>query len=248
MRKLIVSVGLAMSLAMPVMASEGGGHAQAMVDIDHGSIPSLQRGARLFHNYCLSCHSVQYMRYQRVGKDLKIPDDLLKQGLMFASDKPGETMTVALRSDDGNAWFGKAPPDLTLTARQRGEAWVYNYLKSFYLDPSRPTGSNNLVLQNASMPHVLWPLQGWQRAVFEDTKDANGESHKVFKKFELVQQGAMSPEEYDRAVKDITNYMGYLAEPVRLDRQRVGLKVLIFLAFLGVLAYLLKQEYWKDVH
>lgn len=228
-------------------AAGGGEHVQS-VDIDHGNLASLQRGAKLFQNYCFSCHGAQYMRYKHVAADLQIPEDLMQQSLMFADSDLGDLMTTNMPAGAAAKWFGKAPPDLTLTVRQRGEGWVYSYLKSFYLDPSSPTGANNLVLANASMPNVLWSLQGWQRAKFKTVEDQHGNGHEEFVGFEMVEPGRMSPDEFDRAVRDIVNYMGYLAEPMRLERQRIGVWVLLFLAVLAGLAYLLKREYWKDVH
>lgn len=226
----------------------GGGEYVKSVNIDHGNLASLQRGAQLFHNYCFSCHSAQYMRYKHVAADLQLPEDLVQQSLMFSDGELGDLMTTNMPASAAANWFGKAPPDLTLTVRQRGEGWVYSYLKSFYLDPSSPTGANNLVLANASMPNVLWSLQGWQRAKFKTVEDEHGHGHQEFVGFETVEPGLMSPDEFDRAVRDIVNYMGYLAEPMRLERQRIGVWVLLFLVVLGGLAYLLKREYWKDVH
>lgn len=223
-------------------------------NIDVGNVQSLQRGAQLFHNYCLSCHSAQYMRYSRMAEDLNLPPELVVDNLMFAGEKIGETMTVAMPAADAASWFGKAPPDLSLTARQRGVDWVYTYLKSFYIDPGKPLGVNNLVFKDVGMPHVLWELQGWQAlksaANHEDSGSMHGEGHgsKDGSPFEQVTEGQLTPEEYDRAVRDLVTYMSYIAEPVQLKRTQIGVWVLLFLAVFGVFAYLLKKEYWKDVH
>lgn len=247
MKKLIL-VAIAGLLLMPgtLLAAGGGtpslGGLQLELDIHNRA--SLQRGARLFHNYCLSCHSAQYMRYNRMARDLGLPEELVSEQLMFTTDSIFDTMEVAMPAADAEAWFGQAPPDLSLIARSQGPQYLYTFLHTFYRDEQRPTGVNNLALPNTSMPHVLAGLQGLQRAVYET--DADGEEH--FAGFERVQAGSMSAEEYDRAVTDLVNYMTYISEPARLQRERIGLWVIIFLVLFTLLAYMLKQEYWKDVH
>ena len=218
---------------------------------DTGNLASVQRGARDFMNYCSGCHGLKYLRYNRMGKDLGIPDGPLKADLMFTSDKLGEHILSSMpaaskdptQPSESEKWFGKAPPDLSLTGRARGPDWVYSYLMTFYLDPSRPTGVNNLVLPNAAMPHVLGDLQGYQRKVEEAGGGEEGEP-----KFELAQKGSMSPEEYKAFVADLTNFLTYAAEPGRRHRMAVGVGVLAFVLIFWALAYLLKVEYWKDVH
>ena len=201
---------------------------------------ALQRGARLFHNYCLSCHSAHFARYQRMGEDLGIPTEQLKANLMFTTTKPGDTMQVAMRAKDAEGWFGKPPPDLSLSARYRGQAWLYNYLKGFYQDDKRPFGVNNAVFPDVAMPHVLVNLEGLKRRVA-----ANGKGHQEH--YEQVSPGLLDEAGYDRAVRDIVAYMSYLAEPVSLKRPLLGVLVLIFLGALLILAILLKREVWKDV-
>ncbi|MDY6943077.1 MAG: cytochrome c1 [Pseudomonadota bacterium] len=253
MKKLLCLVVLICLPYAAWAASEGVPLQKAQIDINN--VQSLQRGARLFHNYCLSCHSAQYMRYKRMAADLEIPVDLVKENLMFGPAKIGDTMTIAMPAADAANWFGKAPPDLTLTARQRGADWLYTYLTSFYLDQSSPTGANNLVFKDVGMPHVLWELQGWQALAgghddhaqpVQGEESTHGEPSEEM--FELVVPGSMTPEEYDRAVLDLVNYMAYIAEPIQAKRQRVGIFVLLFLAIFGVFAYALKHEYWRDVH
>ncbi len=217
------------------------------VNIDLTDKPSLQRGARLFVNYCLSCHSARYMRYNRMGRDLGLTDKQVIDNLMFAAEKVGEQMKVAMPADDAAKWFGAAPPDLTLEARLRGPDWIYTYLRTFYLDPSRPFGVNNLVFPSVGMPHVLWQLQGWQKPVYKTIEHA-GHKEKVIEKLELVSPGQLSPAKYDAAVRDLVNFMTYMAEPIKLKRTALGVRVLIFLAVFTVLSYLMKKEYWKDVH
>ncbi len=207
--------------------------------IDTHNKTVLQRGARLFHNYCLSCHSAHFARYQRMGEDLGIPTEQLKANLMFTTNKPGDTMQVALRPQDAAAWFGKPPPDLTLTARYRGKAWLYNYLKGFYQDDKRPFGVNNAVFPDVAMPHVLVNLEGLKRRVPADGKGQE--------RYEQISPGLLDAAAYDRAVRDLVAYMSYLAEPAGLKRPRLGVWVLIFLGAMLILAILLKKEVWKDV-
>lgn len=243
-----VAAALAALLAAcagPALAAEGGaldGHA----NVDVGNVASLQRGARNFVNYCMGCHSAQYVRYNRLAQDLQISEKQLVENLMFAAEKPQETMTIAMRPDDAKRWFGTAVPDLSLIARNRGPDYLYNFLRGFYLDPARPTGVNNLMLPNAAMPHVLWELQGVNEAVFEE-HTVDGVAHKSFKEFRQVTPGKLSAEEYDQFARDIVNFLAYIGEPMQLERQRLGIWVLAFLLVFGILAYLLKQEIWKDV-
>ncbi len=212
------------------------------VYINLSDTASLQRGARLFVNYCLSCHSAAYMRYRRIGEDLGISEDLLKENLMFAGDKPGDLMKTTMPADYAKSWFGVVPPDLTLAARVRKPDWIYTYLRSFYLDEKSPSGWNNSLFQNVAMPHVLYGLQGNQRLV---SKSSEEDGKPVFM---LEQPGSMTPEEYDEAMRDLTNFLVYLGEPVKLDRYLIGVFVILFLAVLLVLSYLLKKEYWKELH
>lgn len=208
---------------------------------------SLQRGAKYFVNYCLGCHSLNYVRYQRVGADLGIGEDQLK-ALLFTADKPTAMMTIAMDRYDGERWFGRSPPDLSLTARARGGDWIYNYLRSFYLDPKRPFGVNNVLLPGASMPHVLAELQGYQRAEYKAEFDLLGNEQQVFDKFVPVTEGKLKPEEYDAVARDLANFLVYISEPAQLKRMHLGFGVLFFLAVLFLLAFFLKREYWKDVH
>ncbi len=212
-----------------------------------GDRASLQRGARLFVNYCLSCHEASLMRYSRVAADLGLTEEQVAASLVFTGRAVGETMTVAMDRDDAAAWFGAPAPDLSLTARAKlgGPDWIYTYLKSFYVDEGRPIGWNNTVLANASMPHVLWELQGIQRPVYAEGHQ--GDATHV-ERLEMVSPGSMSPAEYDQAIRDIAAFMTYVAEPAVLKRQALGVWVLLFLSLFTFLAWLLKQEYWRDVH
>ena len=240
----IVLVALLSWLAAPAFAASGG------VALEHaytnvGNQASLQRGAALFMNYCASCHSMQYLRYSRLAADLGLTEEQVMQNLNFTGAKFGETIRASMPVASGDAWFGKAPPDLTLTARSRGVDWIYTYLKSFYVDETRALGWNNTVLPGASMPHVLWELQGQQRAVLEP--DPHGGAP-VVAKLELATPGTMQPAEYDEAVRDITAFMQYAAEPAALEREKYGVWVVLFLALLTFLLWMLKHEYWRDVH
>lgn len=229
-------------LAAPAYAA-GGAALPFSYKADTSNQPSLQRGASAYMSYCAGCHSMRMMRYNRIGLDLGIPDELLKKHLIPAGAKPGDVIKAAMPADS-EKWFGRVPPDLTLTARERGPDWIYSYLLSFYVDASRPTGVDNLVLPGAAMPHVLGGLQGYQAL-----HKAEGESgHGAKPRFELVTKGSLSPSEYKDFVADLTNFMTYAAEPGRNRRIALGWKVLLFILLFGVLTYLLKQEYWKDVH
>jgi ubiquinol-cytochrome c reductase cytochrome c1 subunit len=193
---------------------------------------SLQRGARNFINYCLNCHSANYMRYNRLA-DIGLSDDVIKENLLFTADKTGELMDINMDSSEAKKWFGANPPNLTVTARSRGKDWIYSYLRTFYVDDSRELGWNNLVYPNAAMPHVLWELQGIQN--LEDNK------------LKLNKPGLLSTEEYDQFVLDTTNYMVFMSEPAKLVRHKIGYYVIGFLLILLILVINLKKEFWKDV-
>lgn len=220
------------------------------VDVHHQK--SLQRGAKLFVNYCLSCHSLAFSRYNRVAKDLGISEENMRENLMFTGRKFGDTMTVAMTADQGKQWFGASPPDLSVRARSRGADWIYSFLKSFYIDEKASRGVNNKMLQGTSMPHVLWELQGLQVLKADDghSEEADSGHHGGgdHSPFELAVPGQLTPEEYDKAMVDLVNFLVYVGEPAQLNRQSIGVGVLFFLAALGVLAYFMKRDYWKDVH
>lgn len=228
-------------------SAAGAGYPLQKAHTDVSSLESLQRGARNFVNYCLGCHSLNYVRYQRLGHDLGISDEQIKD-LLFTAEKPTEMMRIAMPPLDAERWFGRTPPDLSLTARARGGDWIFNYLRTFYLDPKRPFGVNNALLPNASMPHVLAELQGYQRAVFELETDVLGNDHEVLKGFEMVTPGKLSAQEYDGVARDLANFLVYVSEPAQLQRMHLGFGVLFFLAVFFLLAYFLKREYWNDVH
>jgi ubiquinol-cytochrome c reductase cytochrome c1 subunit len=203
---------------------------------------SLQRGARVFVNYCLNCHSAGVMRYSRM-EDLGLTEDQIKDNLLFAAEKPGELMKVAMTKTDAKLWFGATPPDLSVIARSRSADWLYTYLRGFYLDPSRPTGWNNTVFDKVGMPHVLWSLQGEMAPVYRQ----EGE-HQVIERLELAKPGSVTLAEYDAMVGDLVNYLVWMGEPAQMQRKQLGLIVLAFLAIFFVVAYYLKKEFWKDIH
>jgi ubiquinol-cytochrome c reductase cytochrome c1 subunit len=232
-----------------VSFAAGGGDVHLdKANIDPGNKESLQRGAKTFVNYCLGCHSAKYQRYNRTARDLGISEDLVIENLMFTGDKIGDHMDTAMSKEAGKQYFGAAPPDLTLVARVRGVDWLYTYLRTFYLDESRPFGVNNQVFPNVGMPNVLWELQGWQKPVYETTTDSEGHQHETLVDIEPVEAGSQSEAEFDRTIRDLVNFLAYMGEPIKQQRQQLGIKVLLYLLIFFIVAYLLKKEYWKDVH
>jgi ubiquinol-cytochrome c reductase cytochrome c1 subunit len=240
-------LAIVLVLAPAWVGAAGGGVHLDEANIDPSNTQSLQRGARLFVNYCLSCHSAGLMRYERMGKDLGIDDKLVAENLMFTGGKTGDLMTVATHPQDAKEWFGTLPPDLTVIARSRGVDWLYTYLRSFYRDDSKITGVNNLAFPDVGMPHVMWELQGWQKPVITTSKDHDGHEVKTVS-LELVEPGLLTPKEFDRAMRDLVNFLDYMGEPAKHERRALGVKVIMFLLVLLVFAYLMKREFWKDVH
>lgn len=239
---------LAIAAVLPLTVHAASGPATALepANVDVRNKASLQRGAALYVNNCMACHSLQYMRWDRVGNDIGLSTEQVQQYLQVTGDNPGDLMENAMPTADAANWFGVPPPDLSLVARSRGTIggapgtdWVYNFLLTFYVDDSRPLGVNNLVFPDVAMPHALWHLQGMQAAVFDE--------HGQFERFEQLTEGSMTPEEYRRAARDLTAFLAYIADPVQARREALGYKVILFLLFFLVLAYLLKREYWKDV-
>lgn len=212
------------------------------VAVDVFDLQSVQRGAGYFVDYCMGCHSLKHLRYSRLGKDLRLTEERMRQGLMVDGAKMEESLLTAMEKEDAEKWFGVAPPDLSLIARSRGDDWLYSYLKGFYVDPAAPTGANNIVYQNVGMPNVLWELQGAQKPVLGKEDGAD-----VIKDLEPVAQGKMTPRQFDQAVTDLVTFLVYAAEPAQYDRLRLGKYVLFGLIVLAVLFYRLKKEYWKDI-
>jgi ubiquinol-cytochrome c reductase cytochrome c1 subunit len=237
---------IAAALLLPGIAVAASGVALEHAGTDIHNTASLQRGARNFVNYCLGCHSAQYVRWNRVGADLGINEDDLEQSLMFTGGKPFDTIRSAMPRREATEWFGVAPPDLSLIARSRGVDYIYTFLRSYYADESRPTGVNNLVLANTAMPHVLADLQGVHVAQVElRTEGGSTQSHIVG--LAEGRPGALSAAEYDEFVRDTVNFLDYMGEPIKAKRQKMGVWVVLFLLVFALFAWLLKKEYWKDV-
>lgn len=271
MKKLIVLMALAL-LPLTGMAAGGGNVHLEKANIDLGNHAAIQRGAKFFVNYCMGCHSAKYVRY-KLFTEVGLTEDDIKNNLIFTDAKVGDLMKIAMPEAAAGNWFGAPAPDLTLTARIKsgGADWLYTYLKGFYTDPSRPMGVNNTVFPNVGMPHVLWDLQGVQAPVYKyevhhdghvvasfDTEAAadayvkeHGEGYRlgrVVAGLELVQPGSLTQAEYDQVARDLATFLTYISEPMKLERQRMGVWVILFLMVFTVLAYLMKKEWWKDVH
>ena len=224
----------------------GGGVALEPAEIDPDNISSLQRGARNFMNYCSGCHSAQYVRYNTIGRYLELSEEQLIDNLMFNAEKTFETIRSAMPAADAARWYGKAPPDLSLMARAKGADYIFSFLKGFYVDPDSPTGVDNTVLPGTSMPHVLWELQGYQEAVFTEHTDG-GVTTLEFEGFESLAAGTLDDEDYDAFVRDTVNFLVYIAEPIRSDRRKLGVWVLMYLIVFWIIALMLKKQIWKDV-
>lgn len=244
MKRIIFAV---LALLPGLVLASGGGFPLDKAEYDLSDKASLQRGAATFMNYCAGCHSTQYQRYNRVAADIGIPDDLMKENLVFTGAKIGDLMKSAMSEKDAARWFGAPPPDLTLIARVRGADWIYTYLRSFYVDETRPFGVNNAVFPSVGMPHVLEPLQGTPRAEFK-THTLDGVEMQQVVSIKSDGNGEMNNEEYDQTVLDLVNFLVYSAEPVQQERERMGFWVLGFIAIFFIFTVLLKKEFWRDVH
>lgn len=258
MKKLMLALlGLTLSLGMAGRAAAAGdGIPWDKFPTERATdVAALQNGAKIFVNYCLNCHSAAFMRYNRL-RDIGLTEDQIKNNLMFATDKVGETMKITMSPKQAKEWFGGVPPDLTLIARSRsaigkgpGTDYLYTFLRTYYRDDTKPTGWNNLAFPNAGMPHVLWELQGQRAAKYTETKDPHDPSKTVhaFAGFEQLTPGTLSPQAYDQTVADLVAYLHWMGEPARGDRVRLGVWVLLFLAVFTVIAWRLNAAYWKDV-
>jgi len=235
MKNILSAVLLAPLFVLSLAASANEALSLDKAPVDASNHESLQRGARTFVNYCLNCHSANYMRYNRL-LEIGLTEKQIKDNLLLAGEKVGDTMKVAMNKKEAAKWLGAAPPDLSVEVRARGADWVYSYLRGFYRDSSRPTGWNNTVFDKVGMPHVLYELQGEQ--------ELNHETHEL----KLVKPGRLSVEEFDVLIGDLTNFMAYMSEPAKQQRNQLGWFVLLFLSVLLVLTYKLKKAYWKDIH
>lgn len=255
MKKLILSLLASLMLASGAQAAGGGVAWDKFPTERVTDVAALQRGAKLFVNYCLNCHAAAFMRYNRM-RDIGLTDEQIKDNLLFAADKVGDTMKVSLDPKDAKEWFGGVPPDLTLIARSRsapgqgtGADYVYTYLRTYYRDDTKATGWNNLAFPSVVMPHAMWELQGQQRAVFAEEKDPHDATKTVhvFKNFEPITAGTMSATEYNEAVADLVAFLQWMGEPNQGGRVRLGVWVLLFLAVFTVIAWRLNAAFWKDV-
>jgi ubiquinol-cytochrome c reductase cytochrome c1 subunit len=252
MRAQAAACVLLLTWGAAAFAAETGEPEPAMNNL--ANTASLQRGAKYFVNYCLGCHSAKYVRYNRLAEGLQLSERQIVDNLMFTGEQPFDTMSNAMRPEDAERWFGRAPPDLSLIARSRGPDYIYNYLRGFYEDDTRPTGANNTVLPNTAMPDILWELQGIRRPVYAKTESgegggdgADGGAERVITGFEVVHEGLLSEPQFDQVARDIVNFLDYIGEPMREDRERLGVRVIAFLLVFLLVAYLLKREIWKDV-
>ncbi|WP_370446822.1 cytochrome c1 [Saccharospirillum sp. MSK14-1] len=252
MKKILLSLFVGL---LPMMALSAGGEDLFLdhIKTDVTNKPSLQRGAQLYMNYCMGCHSLEHARYNRMATDLDIPEDILMENLVFTDASFGSLMENSMSEDDGKAWFGSAPPDLTLVARVRGPDWLYTYLRGFYKDESRPMGVNNVRFNNVGMPHVLMELQGLCAEAPHPVSDKRFDpltgqtiTEGGCEHYEV--EGSMNQSEYDEAVYDLVNFLEYTGEPFKKDRERIGWMVFAFLAVFLVIAQLLYRELWKDIH
>ena len=246
MKKMLLALVVAPLIAgAPAAIGSEGGYRLDRAPIDPNDVVSLQAGARTFANYCLNCHGAQFMRYNRLG-DIGLTEAQIKDNLLFAGEKVGDTMKTAMTAKDAKAWFGVAPPDLTVIARSRGGDWLYTYLRTFYRDPKTATGWNNAVFPNVGMPHALWTLQGEKLLEVAHEKEGGHESTEY--KWTQLSEGRQNTTQYDTTVRDLVNYLVWMGEPAAISRKKIGVVVLYFLGVLFVLAYAMKREFWKDVH
>ena len=259
---LVAVLALASPLAVTASeaAAEAGGHGEAGQDVAHGvdwqgwtagneisNTASLQRGATNFVNYCLGCHSLKYLRFERMARDLDIPSAQLVANLIPTGAKPADYMVSTFPAEDAVVWFGRAPPDLSLITRSKGPDYVYRFLKGFYVDASKPSGTNNLALDGAAMPAVLSDLEGVKRAVFAEGV-AGHAGGKIVEKFDVIAPGRLNQEQYDGFVRDTVNFLDYVGEPSQVQRRDIGIWVVLFLLVFTAFTWMLKKEYWKDVH
>ena len=250
MKKLLIGLVAALGLVAGVHAA-GGGIAWDKAPNKTNDMAALQNGAKIFVNNCLKCHSAAFMRYNRL-RDIGLTEQQIKDNLLFATDKVGETMKAAIDPKQAKDWFGGNPPDLTLIARSRaghggtGADYIYTYLRTYYRDETKETGWNNLAFPNVGMPHVLWELQGERRPVFEETKE-HGHAVKILKGWEQVTPGLMTPLQYEQNIGDLVGYLQWMAEPAQNTRVRIGVWVLLFLCVFTLIAWRLNAAYWKDV-
>jgi ubiquinol-cytochrome c reductase cytochrome c1 subunit len=253
MKKLLLSLALSVAALLPALPAHAASEGIAWDRAPNvtNDLPALQHGAKLFVNYCLGCHSAAFMRYNRL-RDIGLSEQQIKDNLLFTTDKVGDTMKAAIDPKQAKEWFGGVPPDLTLIARSRsghggtGADYLYTFLRTFYRDPTKATGWNNLAFPNVGMPHALWQLQGEREPLFDTIKE-HGHETQVFKGWKQISPGTMTPVQYDQAVADLVGYLQWMGEPAQNSRVRVGVWVMLFLLVFTVIAWRLNAAYWKDV-
>jgi ubiquinol-cytochrome c reductase cytochrome c1 subunit len=251
---LIAGVATSLVLLMPAHASGGDIHLDTFPQEKMKDQAALQRGAKMFVNYCLNCHAAAFMRYNRM-RDLGLTEADIKKNLMYATEKVGDTMNISMDARQAKEWFGGTPPDLTVIARSRagdagsGADYLYTYLRGYYLDATKATGWNNTAFPSVAMPHVLWELQGQRKAVFEEQPDPHDAAKKVhvLKSFEQVTPGTMAPAEFDSAVGDLVAFLQWMGEPAQDSRVKLGMYVMAFLALFSFLTWRLNSAFWKDI-
>ena len=251
MKKLLIGLVAALGLVAGAYAA-GGGIAWDKAPNKTNDMAALQNGAKLFMNNCLNCHAAAFMRFNRL-QDIGLTEQQIKDNLLFTTDKVGETMKIAMDPKNAKDWFGGVPPDLTLIARSRsafgqgsGADYLYTYLRTYYRDDTKATGWNNLAYPNVAMPHVLWELQGERKPVYDEVEH-NGHKTSVFKGWEQVKPGTMTPLQFDQAMGDLVGYLQWMGEPSQNKRVQLGVWVLLFLLIFTFVAWRLNAAYWKDV-
>ncbi|MPV86697.1 cytochrome c1 [Ostreibacterium oceani] len=257
MKNVLKIMGLLPMLCLNIVMAAGGAdwvpHDKFPANMSNSE--SIQRGAKYYVNYCLACHSLEFQRYNRIGMDTGLDEDVIKDNLIFTGQSVSQTMLSAIPDDDAQEWFGKVPPDLSLISRSKGSDYVYNYLRAFYRDDSKPMGVNNGVFPDVGMPHVLASVEGVKEAIYDETeqcKTVDGESvcetHKTLAGYTAPVGGTVSPDEYDAMVFDLSQFLYYVSDPSEIKRHRIGPWVLGFLILMTFVLYLLKREYWRDIH
>ena len=251
MKKLLIGLVAALGLVAGAHAA-GGGIAWDKAPNKTNDMAALQNGAKIFVNNCLNCHSAAFMRFNRL-KDIGLTDQQIKDNLLFTTEKVGETMKISMDPKNAKDWFGGVPPDLTLVARSRsafgqgsGADYLYTYMRTYYRDDTKATGWNNLAYPNVAMPHVLWEMQGERKPIFDEVEQ-HGQKVQVFKRWEQVKPGTMTPLQYDQAMGDLVGYLQWMAEPAQNNRVRIGVWVLLFLLIFTFVAWRLNAAFWKDV-
>ncbi len=247
MKKIILVLLSTIAIITTSSVMANGGYPKSPANVDVDDLESLQRGAKIFANNCLSCHSAKFVRFNRVAEDLGMKEADVMANLNLLGAKFGGTMTATMTEEYAKEAFGAVPPDLSLVGRSRGVDWLYTYLTGFYADSSRPTGHNNVIFKDVGMPNIFWKQEGVKEAEYEE-HEIDGKKHKLLVGTKVIEKGTMSAEEFDNMIRDLVNFLGYIGEPHQSYRKSLGIKVLIFLVIFFGFAYAMKKDYWQDVH